>query len=282
MCGRYVSVTSVSAIEKRFNAQPSTAFVQCPPAPNTNISHGEQAAVIIGPAAREMSVMSDLSKMSLTLDTMQFGFTPTWAKKQFYMVNARSEGDHNKANDPRYTGAMGILQKPMFRQSIRNRRCLVVADAFIEGPQHEKLSKPYVVYARGGAGARPFGLAGIWDAWTDLRTGELIRSFAVITTTACDVLQDIGHHRSPVMITADDERRWLDPSTSLQDVTGMLHPIADGVLNAYPIDPQIKNPRANGTALLQPVGQHVFPEVELKLNQSLEMFGMGENRRNSR
>ena len=69
---------------------------------------------------------------------MQFGFTPSWAKKQFYMINARSEGDHNADNHPGYRGAMGILQKPMFRQSIRTRRCLVIADAFIEGPQTRK------------------------------------------------------------------------------------------------------------------------------------------------
>ena len=79
---------------------------------------------------------------------------------------------------PGYRGAMGILQKPMFRQSIRTRRCLVVADAFIEGPQREKLAKPYVVYARDGQ--RPFALAGIWDEWTDTGSGEIIRSFAII------------------------------------------------------------------------------------------------------
>ena len=48
----------------------------------------------------------------------------------------------------------------MFRQSIRDRRCIVIADAFIEGP-HQENSPAYLVYARHGR--RPFGLAGIWD-----------------------------------------------------------------------------------------------------------------------
>ena len=207
---------------------------------------------------------------------MQFGFTPAWAKKQFYMINARSEGDHNADNDPGYRGAMGILQKPMFRQSIRTRRCLVVADAFIEGPQREKLAKPYVVYARDGQ--RPFALAGIWDEWTDTATGELVRSFAIITTTACDALQAIGHHRSPVLLDPADEHKWIDPITPLGDVTALLRPIPDGTLNAYPIDPGIKNPRLNGTTLLQPTGERIFPEYDYELHQSLEMFGMGESR----
>ena len=263
MCGRYVTVTSVEAVEKRFQVTAGPDYTDAPPPPNTNVSHGDLAPVVTGDRPD-------------ALQAMQFGFTPAWAKKQFYMINARSEGDHNADNDPGYRGAMGILQKPMFRQSIRTRRCLVVADAFIEGPQHEKLTKPYVVYARDGR--RPFSLAGIWDEWTDTGTGEVVRSFAIITTTACDALQTIGHHRSPVMLDPDDERKWIDPVTPLAEATGLLRPIPDGTLNAYPIDPAIKNPRLNGTSLLQPTGQRIFPEYDYELHQSLEMFGMGESR----
>ena len=52
-----------------------------------------------------------------------------------YLINARKEGDHNRANDPSYSGAAGILQKPSFRKPIRSQRCLVLADGFIEGPE---------------------------------------------------------------------------------------------------------------------------------------------------
>lgn len=263
MCGRYVNVTSIEAVEKRFQVTAGPDYTAAPPPPNTNVSHGDLAPVVTGDRPD-------------ALQAMQFGFTPAWAKKQFYMINARSEGDHNADNDPGYRGAMGILQKPMFRQSIRTRRCLVVADAFIEGPQREKLAKPYVVYARDGQ--RPFALAGIWDEWTDTATGELVRSFAIITTTACDTLQAIGHHRSPVLLDPADEHKWIDPVTPLGDVTALLRPIPDGTLNAYPIDPGIKNPRLNGTTLLQPIGQRIFPEYDYELHQSLEMFGMGESR----
>ncbi|MDB4676142.1 SOS response-associated peptidase [Flavobacteriales bacterium] len=262
MCGRYVTVTSVKAIEKRFQVTAGPGYTDAPPPPNTNVSHGDAAPVITGDQPK-------------ALQAMQFGFTPSWAKKQFYMINARSEGDHNAENDPGYRGAMGILQKPMFRQSIRTRRCLVVADAFIEGPQREKLAKPYVVYARDGQ--RPFALAGIWDEWTDTGSGEIIRSFAIITTTACDAMNAIGHHRSPVMLDPEDERKWIDPVTPLAEATALLRPIPDGKLNAYPIDTAIKNPRLNGTTLLQPTGERIFPEYDFELHQSLQVFGMGES-----
>ena len=145
MCGRYTTVTKIKAIEKRFNVRAAQPQLYTP---NTNVSHGEYAPVVTGNRPHE-------------LQFFQFGFTPSWAKKQFYMINARAEGDHNKSDDPKYSGERGIINKPMFRQAIRSQRCLVIADCFIEGPKDEKLNRPYVVYMRNGA--HPFAMAGIWD-----------------------------------------------------------------------------------------------------------------------
>lgn len=261
MCGRYVTVSSVQTIEKRFQVQ-ATPDVQTQWRPNANVSHGESAPVITSDAPQQISLQ-------------QFGFTPRWAKKQFYMINARSEGDHNKEDHPEYTGAMGILQKPMFRQSIRDRRCIVVADAFIEGPRQEKLTKPYLVYARHGR--RPFGLAGIWDEWIHPNTGEITRSFAILTTVANELMQAIGHHRSPVILDESEEQAWINLSTPLSDITHMLRPYPAKKLNAYPITPDIRDPRANGADLLQPTGDRIYPEHTFEIHQGLEMFGMGES-----
>ena len=268
MCGRYVTLSSVQSIEKRFQVE-AAPDVPDRLQPNANVSHGEYAPVITNDAPG-------------TLQLQQFGFTPRWAKKQFYMINARSEGDHNPDNDPRYTGAMGILQKPMFRQSIRDRRCLIIADAIIEGPRQEKLTKPYLVYARNGI--RPFALAGIWDEWMNPSTGEIIRSFAILTTVSNRLMERIGHHRSPVMLQEKDEQTWINSDAELQDITALLRPYPGHFLNAYPISPAIRDPRANGSDLLQPIGQRVHPEHDYSIHQDVEMFGMGDakaSRRNS-
>jgi putative SOS response-associated peptidase YedK len=81
------------------------------------------------------------------------------------MINARAEGSHNAENDSNYNGTAGIFQKPMFRHAIKSQRCLVLVDAFIEGPKQEKLNKPYLVYANRD---RPFALAGIYDVGTPI------------------------------------------------------------------------------------------------------------------
>jgi putative SOS response-associated peptidase YedK len=259
MCGRYVLVTKIKTIEKRFNVKVSDTvageFI-----PNTNISHGNKSLVITDKNPHEASLF-------------QFGFTPFWAKKQFYVINARAEGDKNKANDPEYTGAKEIFLKPMFRQSIRSKRCLILADCFYEGPEKEKLSKPYVVYLKNKE--RPFAFAGIWDEWVNTETGELIESYAIITTVSNAVTSAIGHHRSPVILHKEQESAWLDQSAELTDVLQMLQPYDAKAMNAYPVDAAMKHPGENGLELLTPIGERLFPESTYKLYDELQLQGMG-------
>lgn len=261
MCGRYVLVTKISEIEARFGVEASFPF-----GPAYNIGPGAMAPVISDDNPKELQLM-------------QFGLTPFWAKKRMYFFNARAEGDHNPENDPRYSGAKGIIKKSAFRKSIRERRCLVIADAFIEGTTEEKLDKPYAVYLP--KAGRPFAFAGIWDEWVDTDSGEVVRSFALITAPATPLLQKLPHHRSPVILRADQERKWLDKRTPLADVTAMLSPFG-GEMNAYPISAEIKNPRNQGAHLLKPVGPPVFPDKSLKVEGGVSLQGMGFTRARAR
>jgi len=257
MCGRYVTVSKLKAIEKRFNVStenPEQYQI------NTNVSAGQLAPVISNEDPKQLKFY-------------QFGFTPSWAKKPSYVINARSEGDHNKEDDPNYHGAKGIINKPMFRQSIRSKRCLVIADAFVEGPKNEKLNKPYLVYRRDGE--RPFAFAGIWDEWVNKETGEILKSFAIITTVSNSVTQAIQHHRSPVILPADCEQLWLDPKLPLGEVTSLLEAFPGAELNAYPISANIKNPRNNGLELLEPKGERISKEHDYVIYNDLKLEGMG-------
>jgi putative SOS response-associated peptidase YedK len=265
MCGRYVNVSKIEEVEKRFNVKVEHTdpddFYQY--RQDVNVSPGTYAPVIT-------------NERPDTLQFYQFGFTPFWAKKKMYVINARSEGDHNKENDPTYRGAKGILQKPMFRKSIRSKRCLVVVDAFIEGPKEERLKKPYIIYRRDRI--RPFALAGIWDRWINKDSGEEHHSFAILTTTANDLLQKVGHHRSPVVLDRDTEQWWLSDDTELNIITSLMEPFPSTDFNAYPISPAIRSPKAKDIELLKPVGERIYPEYEYIIYNELQLFGMGESR----
>ncbi len=209
-----------------------------------------------------------------------FGLTPFWASKRMYFFNARAEGDHNKDNDPTFRGAMGIINKPAFRKPIRSKRCLIIADAFIEGSKDKKLDEPHLVHL--GKGERPFAFAGIYDEWVDKESGELVSSCAIITTVANDLLSLIPHHRSPVILSRKDEKRWLDPDLPLAEVTAMLQPYEAEKMNAYPIDKAIKHPRAQGVELISPKGAPLRSDTELVKEQELVLQGMGWSRARER
>jgi putative SOS response-associated peptidase YedK len=239
MCGRVVIIDSIEAIERRFNAKRTVQLEL-----NYNLSPGQKGYVIT-------------SEQPHIIQSYQFGLTPSWAKKQMYTINARAEGDHNPDDDPTYTGAKGIIEKPMFRKLIRSQRCMVIVSAFIEGPKLEKLDKPYLVYLRDKK--RPFALAGVYDQW-ESPDGVSIDSFSIITTTANQLLQKIGHHRMPVILHPENERTWLNSASALGEITRQLQPYPHELMNAYPISSLIKNPRNNSKELLQPVGEIIEPD----------------------
>lgn len=259
MCGRYTVVSKLKIIEQEFQVDVSEVMERFEI--NPNISPGDEALIIASDAPQ-------------TAQLATFGLTPHWAKKKMYVINARSEGDQNKANDPRYTGAKGIIQKPMFRKAIRSQRCLIIADAFVEGTVQEKLNKPHLVYRAGKK--RPFALAGIWDDWTDPNTGEISRSFAIITTAPTPLMQQIPHHRSPLILNQEEERKWIDNTLMLNEVTEMLYPFDDAEFNAYPISTSIKSPKNKDVHSLQPTGKGLRSNYKCEFYQELDLQGMGE------
>lgn len=242
MCGRATLISSQKVIEERFNASFTNDFSE-----NVNISAGNKIPVITCEKPHHIQ--------SFTL-----GYTPHWAHKQTYMINARSEGSNNQDNDPLYKGAMGIFNKPMFRHAIRSQRCLVLVDAFIEGSKQEKLNKPFLVYATGTR--KPFALAGIYDSWQHPLTGELHQTVAIVTTGSNRLLQRIGHHRSPVVLTKDQEEEWLNPDLSVSKLGQIMKPFDPKKFNAYPISKKIKNPEASGVSLLKPIGDPLFKDYD--------------------
>ena len=259
MCGRYVSVQSIKVIERRFNIRvPSNIVLE----PSYNISPGKYAPVITDAKPKELQLF-------------QFGLTPFWAKKRMYLFNARAEGDRNKENKEEYSGAKGIITKPSFRKPIRSQRCLVIADAFYEGSMKEKLNKPYLVYLQNKQ--RPFCFAGIWDTWKD-EDAQDHHSFAIITVPANTLLRKIGHERAPVILHSESEHAWLRNELPLSDVTSYLRPYPADLMNAYPVDNQMKNSKVDGRHLVEPIGQRLVKELTYQKKEDWRLEGMGSKR----
>ena len=65
------------------------------------------------------------------------------------------------------------------------------------------------------ADSNPFGIAGIWDKWTDPASGEVVVSFSMLTVNADEhpvmrQFHKVGDEkRTPVIIQPEHYSRWL-------------------------------------------------------------------------
>lgn len=131
----------------------------------------------------------------------RFGLIPAWAKDDKisrHTYNARSE-----------TAA----EKPSYLSAWRRRQYgLVLVDDFYE-PNYEsgKALRWKIELATGD----PFGIACLWDRWTDPATGELIVSFSMLTINAdehpvmCQFHKPGDEKRTPVIIAPEFHDSWL-------------------------------------------------------------------------
>lgn len=181
-----------------------------------------------------------------------FGFHPHWSKdKRLYLFNARIEGKLNETNAQEYCGEMGIWEMPSFKKAIRAQRCVIPMDFFVEGPEKEKYKKPYLIRRKD---QQPFFVGGIWENFVDKSTGEIIKTFSILTTSATPLLKNaVGHHRSPLILNEDDIPTWLDNDTPKEVINQLLKVANTEEFEAYPIDASIVKSRLNNPDIENPI-----------------------------
>ena len=202
MCGRYSLTASLDELARRFDFDSNRDDFE----PRYNIAPTQQVLAVVGGNARRAGFI-------------RWGLMPQWAKSDSAsppIINARAET---------------VAEKPTFRDSLRRRRCLILADGFYEWQKMGDAKRPMRVALRSG---EPFAFAGLWSMSSDPE-GNRISSCAIITTAANDLLRPI-HHRMPVILSEEVEDLWLD--TALDDsqtLTQLLEPYPDDALEAYEV-----------------------------------------------
>ena len=147
------------------------------------------------------------------------------------MINARAET---------------VAERPAFRDALRRRRCLVLADGFYEWQRTGGPMRPMRIVMRSG---EPFAFAGLWSVWRD-PNGNRIPSCAIITTTANNLLRPI-HDRMPVILPKDMEGFWLDSSIDDPGVLGsVLTPYAGVRMEAYEVSTLVNSAANDGPEVI--------------------------------
>ena len=111
-----------------------------------------------------------------------------------------------------------------------------------------KKKQPFAIAMKDGS---PFGLAGIWDNWRDPATDDWVRTFAIITLPANELLDQI-HHRMPAILEANSYDWWLGPDPDPQD---LLITYPSEPMTMWPISRRVNSPTNDDAALLEPAGE---------------------------
>lgn len=224
MCGRFSLFANFQEIEERFSQA-------------TFDADDYEESYNIAPSQMVLSVINDGSKNRLGF--LKWGLIPPWAKDEkigYKMVNARSETVH---------------EKPSFRNALKNKRCLIVADSFYEWKRTDERKVPMRIKMKTD---ELFAMAGLWESWKN-PNGKLVHTCTILTTEPNDLMSTI-HDRMPVILKKADEQDWLNPTVKNgDDLKRYMVPLEDGLLEAYEVSDKVNSPKNNDPGLIVRVAE---------------------------
>jgi len=229
MCGRFtITNPDPALLASTFDL---TASVDAPVS-------GLSAHYNVAPTQTVAAVVRDQQGFN-RLARFKWGLVPSWSKDTSgasKMINARAET---------------LADKPSFRSALSKRRCLIIADGFYEWQAQSDGTKTPMYITVGKH--LPFGMAGLWELWTDRASGETIATCTIITTSPNTLMAPI-HNRMPVIIPPDTYREWLDPTqTDGHQAARLLLPFPADQMAVYPVSRRVNNVRIDEPGLIEKV-----------------------------
>ncbi len=171
-----------------------------------------------------------------TVRFLKWGLIPSWIKNtddaeaiRFKTFNARAES---------------VQSKSSFSSSFRSKRCLIPVRGFYEWQHVGNIKIPWYVYH---AEDEIFTIAGLYSDWIPPGYSEPLSTFTLITTDANELMAEVHNSkkRMPVILSRNDEKKWIDMALPPADASGMLKPYSSDLLRAHTISPLVNSRTAN-------------------------------------
>ena len=189
-----------------------------------------------------------------------WGLIPIWCK---------SMEDAKKAwNTTLNARGETIFEKPSFKNSAKNKRCLIYLDAFYEHHHANKRTYPFRIKMKDGS---PFAVAGLWEEWVDKATGEVFKTATVVTTTGNALMSKIHNNpaaemgpRMPVILAKEDQDKWLMECKSETDqkcIQDLIKPFNAELMVAHTVG-KLKGKEAIGN-VPEVENEVVYPELSI-------------------
>jgi putative SOS response-associated peptidase YedK len=223
MCGRY-SLICIDDLGNRFRVFDPMMGARS----KFNIAPGNEMPVIVRSGNNHLTIM-------------RWGLIPRWTKDirtAKPLINARSEN---------------LDTKPALRSLLKNNRCLIPASGFYEWKMEGKKKIPHYFCL---AESPLFSFAGLYDQ-RHRPGGGTAGTYTIITCEANPVVATV-HDRMPVILSRENEDRWLDPGpVSPADLKRILVTCPAENMNSTPVSDLVNNTSVDDERLVQPLGS--FP-----------------------
>lgn len=157
-----------------------------------------------------------------------WGLIPFWVKDEETANEIRMKTFNAKSET--------LQEKPSFRHALKKQRCLVLTNGFYEWQHRGKEKIPHYITLKE---QDSFALAGLYDDWTNKETGEILRTFSVITSKANELMEQIHNtkKRMPVILEPNHEFEWL--KTPEEKVKEILKPYDNDKMKAVEAESEL-------------------------------------------
>lgn len=124
----------------------------------------------------------DVTEYERELVTGQWGMIPPWSTSHIPETKPKKGEEKGKRLSTVNARTEGLEKSPTYKDPwARGKRCIIPAASYDE-PNWETGKNVWWRFRR--ADDAPWGLAGLWNTWTDLKTGEVWDNFTMLTMNA--------------------------------------------------------------------------------------------------
>ena len=196
-----------------------------------------KAGYNISPAQVQPVVLNKTGKF--IVEPARWGIIPPWAEGSAQrLINARSETAD---------------EKTVFRNAMRERRCIIPVSGFYEWKKMGNARQPWYFTLKDSP---VMLLAGLWEDAPEREE----KTFVILTTRANDIVRPV-HKRMPVILNGSNAKHWLRLSNDYEG--NLLMPFPAEMMRGWPVSQRVNNPADDDPNMVDPVEEPEFRDNSL-------------------
>ena len=152
---------------------------------------------------RSLFIKSDITKPDQIENFIKVGL------QKFDHIDAAIHCSYPRSKKS-YTTLETLKEKPSYRNLIKKKRCIIIADGYFEWMSTNSGKQPYYIQS---SDHQILYLAGLWEQWFNANN-ESYTSCTIITKEAVKKIESI-HSRMPAILPIEKVEQWIDYNFSI-------------------------------------------------------------------